>query len=160
AERERLVQAFVEERIKPQLLQQFEQNKGRTGDGIGNVSAPTVASDLKGEYREQQADMENSAAQHGVKAEGVVATDVQNQRSNVESQVNDEKNTVISSGESSGKEYRDLQNEHDQGKKAFDDAQKAENERQKFYKNDFVISHDENIKQIKNDMSNRFNGKT
>ncbi|ENI7034736.1 conjugal transfer protein TraG, partial [Escherichia coli] len=39
AERERLVQAFVEERMKPQLLQEFEQNKGQTGEGIEGVSA-------------------------------------------------------------------------------------------------------------------------
>ncbi|EDT9866710.1 conjugal transfer mating pair stabilization protein TraG [Salmonella enterica] len=159
AERERLVQAFVEERMKPQLLQEFEQNKGRTGEEIRGVSAPVAGFDLQGEFREQKSDMENMATQNGVKAEGAVATDVQEQRSHAESGVSNDKNTVISSGESSGKEYRNLQNEHDQGKKAFDDAQKAENERQKFYKNDFVINHDENIEQIKDDMSNRFNGK-
>ncbi|HAX5210476.1 TPA: conjugal transfer protein TraG, partial [Escherichia coli] len=104
--------------------------------------------------------MENRANERGVRQQGNVSGDVADRRRHAESQVNDEKNTVISSGESSGKEYRNLQNEHDQGKKAFDDAQKAENERQKFYKNDFVTSHDENIKQIKDDMSNRFNGKT
>ena len=145
--------------MKPQLLQEFEQNKGRTGEGIEGVSAPTAAFDLKGEYRVQQADMENSAAQHGVKAGDEVATDVQNQRRHAETGVSRDRNSVISSGESSGKEYRNLQNEHDQGKKAFDDAQKAENERQKFYKNDIAISHDEDIEQIKDDMSNRFNGK-
>ncbi|EEU1357420.1 conjugal transfer protein TraG, partial [Escherichia coli] len=159
AERERLVQAFVEERMKPQLLQEFEQNKGRTGEGFEGVSAPTAAFDLKGEYRVQQADMENSAAQHGVKAGDEVATDVQNQRRHAETGVSRDRNSVISSGESSGKEYRDLQNEHDQGNKKFSDAQRAENERVKPYKYDFAISHDEKIEQVKDDMSNRFNGK-
>jgi conjugal transfer mating pair stabilization protein TraG len=28
--------------MKPQLLQEFEQNKGRTGDGIGGVGAHQV----------------------------------------------------------------------------------------------------------------------
>ena len=132
AERERLVQAFVEERMKPQLLQEFEQNKGRTGEGIEGVSAPTAAFDLKGEYRVQQADMENSAAQHGVKAGDEVATDVQNQRRHAETGVSRDRNSVILSGESSGKQYRDLQNEHDQGNKNFNDAKAAEEDRQKW----------------------------
>ncbi|EGD6048571.1 conjugal transfer mating-pair stabilization protein TraG [Escherichia coli] len=155
AERERLVQAFVEERMKPQLLQQFEQNKGRTGDGIGNVSAPTVASDLKGEYREQQADMENSAAQHGVKAEGEVATDVQNQRHHAETGVSQDRNSVISSGESSGKEYRDLQGEHEQGNKSFNAAISAEEKRQNDWIGDNSFGRKE-LNNIKDNLQRKF----
>jgi conjugal transfer mating pair stabilization protein TraG len=50
AERDRMVQEFVEDRMKPQLLQEFEQNKGRTGDGIGGVGASSGHVDLQAEY--------------------------------------------------------------------------------------------------------------
>ncbi|ASQ15759.1 conjugal transfer mating-pair stabilization protein TraG [Enterobacter cloacae] len=130
AERERLVQAFVEERMKPQLLQQFEQNKGRTGEGIEGVSVPAVGFDLQGEFREQKIDMENMATQNGVKAEGAVATDVQNQRSHAQSGVSNDRNTVISSGNTPKEEYNRLQSEHEQGNKNFNVAKAAEDERQ------------------------------
>ncbi|HDQ6587221.1 TPA: conjugal transfer protein TraG, partial [Escherichia coli O187:H28] len=130
AERERLVQAFVEERMKPQLLQQFEQNKARTGEGIGGVSAPATGIDMQGEFREQKSDMENVAIQNGVKAEGAVATDVQNQRSHAQSGVSNDRNTVISSGNGPKQEYNRLQSEHEQGNKNFNIAKAAEDERQ------------------------------
>ena len=130
AERERLVQAFVEERMKPQLLQQFEQNKGRTGEGIEGVSAPAASFDLQGEFKEQKSDMENMATQNGVKAEGAVATDVQNQRSHAQSGVSNDRNTVISSGNTPKEEYNRLQSEHEQGNKNFNVAKAAEDERQ------------------------------
>lgn len=130
AERERLVQAFVEERMKPQLLQEFEQNKGRTGDEIRGVSAPVAGFDLQGEFREQKSDMENMATQNGVKAEGAVATDVQNQRSHAQSGVSNDRNTVISSGNTPKEEYNRLQSEHEQGNKNFNVAKAAEDERQ------------------------------
>ncbi|EIC8563147.1 TPA: conjugal transfer mating pair stabilization protein TraG [Escherichia coli] len=155
AERERLVQAFVEERMKPQLLQEFEQNKGQTGEGIEGVSAPTAAFDLKGEYRVQQADMENSAAQHGVKAGGEVATDVQNQRRHAETGVSRDRNNVISSGESSGKEYRDLQSEHEQGNKNFNAAISAEEKRQNDWIGDNIIGRKE-LNNIKDKLQRTF----
>lgn len=132
AEREKLVQAFVEERMKPQLLQEFEQNRSRTGEGIGGVSAPAGGFDLQGEFREQKGSMENMATQNGVKAEGTVAADVQNQRGHAESGVSNDKNTVISSGESADKEYKHLQSEHEQGNKNFNDAKASEEDRQKW----------------------------
>ncbi|MDM2857153.1 conjugal transfer mating-pair stabilization protein TraG [Citrobacter sp. Cpo071] len=132
AERDRLAQAFVEDRIKPQLLQEFEQNRGRTGEGIGGVSAPADSFDLQSEFRDQKSGMDHLATQNGVKAEGVVATDVQNQRSHAESGVSNDKNTVISTGESAGQEYKNLQSEHEQGNKNFNDAKAAEEDRQKW----------------------------
>lgn len=42
AERDRLAQAFVEDRMKPQLLQEFEQNRGRTGEGTRFLQTGTV----------------------------------------------------------------------------------------------------------------------
>ena len=116
--------------MKPQLLQEFEQNKGRTREGIEGVSASAAGFDLQGEFREQKIDMENMATQNGVKAEGAVATDVQNQRSNAQSGVSIDRNTVISSGNTPKEEYNRLQSEHEQGNKNFNVAKAAEDERQ------------------------------
>lgn len=155
AERDRLVQAFVEERMKPQLLQEFEQNKSRTGEGIGGVSAPTDSFDLQGEFRGQKAGMENMATQNGVKAEGAVATNVQNQRSHAESQVGNDKNTVISTGESADQEYNRLQSEHEQGNKNFSDAKSAEEKRQNDWIGDNGVGRKE-LNDIKDNLQKKF----
>ncbi|MBV7133733.1 conjugal transfer mating pair stabilization protein TraG [Escherichia coli] len=130
AERERLVQAFVEERMKPQLLQQFEQNKARTGEGMGSVSSSFSGGDLESEYQAQQTQMENRANERGVRQQGDVSGDVADRRRHAESQVHDEKNTVISSGNTPKEEYNRLQSEHEQGNKNFNVAKAAEDERQ------------------------------
>lgn len=130
AERERLVQAFVEERMKPQLLQQFEQNKARTGEGMGSVSSSSSGGDLESEYQVQQMQMEYRANESGVRQQGDVSGDVADRRRHAESQVHDEKNTVISSGNIPKEEYNRLQSEHEQGNKNFNVAKAAENERQ------------------------------
>ena len=97
--------------------------------------------------------MDNLATQNGVKAEGVVATDVQNQRSHAEAGVSNDKNTVISTGESAGKEYKNLQSEHEQGNKNFNDAKTAENERQKFVNNDAFSDYGDKVDGIKKELS-------
>lgn len=53
--------------MKPQLLQEFEQNKGRTGDGIGGVGASSGHVDLQAEYAQQQGSMNALASANGVK---------------------------------------------------------------------------------------------
>lgn len=130
AEREKLVQVFVEERMKPQLLQQFEQNKARTGEGMGSVSSSSGGGDLESEYQVQQMQMEYRANESGVRQQGDVSGDVADRRRHAESQVHDEKNTVISSGNIPKEEYNRLQSEHEQGNKNFNVAKTAENERQ------------------------------
>lgn len=132
AEREKLVQEFVEDRIRPQLLQTFEQNKDRTAEGTGGVSAPASGFDLESEFREQKIGMENQATENGVKAEGTVATNVQNQRSHAESGVSDDKHTVTSSSEATHNEYKNLQKEHEQTSENFNEAKKFEEDRQKW----------------------------
>lgn len=132
AERDRLAQAFVEDRMKPQLLQEFEQNRGRTGEGMGSVGASSGGGNLEGEYHAQQAQMENRANEGGVRQQGDVSGDVADRRRHAESQVSDEKNTVISSGNIPKEEYNRLQSEHEQGNKNFNDAKAAEEDRQKW----------------------------
>lgn len=154
AERERLVQAFVEERIKPQLLQQFEQNKARTGEGMGSVSSSSGGGDLESEYQVQQMQMENRANESGVRQQGDVSGDVSNKRRHAESQVHDEKNTVISSGNTPKEEYYRLQSEHEQGNKEFDKAKKEEEYRQSAIPLDAGEAK-ENIDKLKNEMIKR-----
>ncbi|EIG4935284.1 conjugal transfer mating pair stabilization protein TraG [Escherichia coli] len=154
AERERLVQAFVEERIKPQLLQQFEQNKARTGEGMGSVSSSSGGGDLESEYQVQQMQMENRANESGVRQQGDVSGDVSDKRRHAESQVHDEKNTVISSGNTQKEEYNRLQSEHEQGNKEFDKAKKEEEYRQSAIPLDAGEAK-ENIDKLKNEMIKR-----
>ncbi|EHN95470.1 conjugal transfer mating-pair stabilization protein TraG [Escherichia coli] len=154
AERERLVQAFVEERIKPQLLQQFEQNKARTGEGMGSVPSSSGGGDLESEYQVQQMQMENRANESGVRQQGDVSGDVSNKRRHAESQVHDEKNTVISSGNTPKEEYNRLQSEHEQGNKEFDKAKKEEEYRQSAIPLDAGEAK-ENIDKLKNEMIKR-----
>ncbi|RZW71514.1 conjugal transfer protein TraG [Escherichia coli] len=154
AERERLVQAFVEERIKLQLLQQFEQNKARTGEGMGSVSSSSGGGDLESEYQVQQMQMENRANESGVRQQGDVSGDVSNKRRHAESQVHDEKNTVISSGNTQKEEYNRLQSEHEQGNKEFDKAKKEEEYRQSAIPLDAGEAK-ENIDKLKNEMIKR-----
>ena len=130
AERDRLAQSFVEDRMKPQLLQEFEENRGRTGEGMGSVGASYGGGNLQGEYHAQQTQMENRANEGGVRQQGDVSGDVADRRRHAESQVSDEKNTVISSGNTPKEEYNRLQSEHEQGNKDFDKAKKEEEYRQ------------------------------
>ncbi len=132
AERDRMVQEFVEDRMKPQLLQEFEQNKGRTGDGIGGVGASSGHVDLQAEYAQQQGSMNALASANGVKQGNEVGADVQHRRNSAESQVDNDKNSVNSSGNSAWTDYNRLQNEHEQGNKNFNDAKSAEEDRQKW----------------------------
>lgn len=154
AERDRLAQSFVEDRMKPQLLQEFEQNKGRTGEGMGSVGASSGGGNLQSEYDLQQTQMENRANEGGVRQQGDVSGDVADRRRHAESQVRDEKNTVISSGNTPKEEYNRLQSEHEQGNKNFSDAKNAESERQKIYKVDELTDYDEKIDKIKENLSN------
>jgi TraG-like protein, N-terminal region. len=132
AERDRMVQEFVEDRMKPQLLQEFEQNKGRTGDGIGGVGASSGHVDLQAEYAQQQGSMNALASANGVKQGNEVGADVQHRRNSAESQVDNDKNSVNSSGNSARTDYNRLQNEHEQSNKNFNDAKSAEEDRQKW----------------------------
>ncbi len=132
AERDRMVQEFVEDRMKPQLLQEFEQNKGRTGEGIGGVGASSGHVDLQAEYAQQQGSMNALASANGVKQGNEVGADVQHRRNSAESQVDNDKNSVNSSGNSARTDYNRLQNEHEQGNKNFNDAKSAEEDRQKW----------------------------
>ncbi|EIS4018622.1 conjugal transfer mating pair stabilization protein TraG [Salmonella enterica] len=152
AERDRLAQAFVEDRMKPQLLQEFEQYRGRTGEGMGSVGAPSGGGNLQSEYDTQQIQMGNRANAGGVRQQDDVSGDVADRRRHAESQVNSEKNTVISSGNTPKEEYNRLQSEHEQGNKNFSEAKLSEDERQKFYKHDAFKNYEGKIEDIKDEL--------
>jgi len=132
AERDKLVQEFVEDRLKPQLLQAFEQNKGYTGDGMGGAGVSSGHVDLQAEYAQQQGNMDRLASANGVKQDGEVGTDVQHRRRRAEAQVDSDTHSVNSSGNSAGMDYKRLQNEHEQGNKNFNDAKSFEEDSQKW----------------------------
>ncbi|EBG8753425.1 conjugal transfer mating pair stabilization protein TraG [Salmonella enterica] len=156
AERDRLVQEFVEDRMKPQLLQEFEQNKGRTGDGIGSVGASSGHVDLQGEHTQQLGNMESLASANGVKQSGEVGADVQHRRGSAETQVDSDKNSVNSSGNSARTDYNRLQKEHEQGNKNFNEAKSAEDNRQSDWFGDNSIGR-EDLNRIKDNVQNKFN---
>jgi len=156
AERDRLVQEFVEDRMKPQLLQEFEQNKGRTGDGIVGVGASSGQVDLQAEYAQQQSNMNAMASANGVKQGNEVGADVQHRRSSAESQVDSDKNSVNSSGNSARTDYNRLQNEHEQGNKNFNEAKIAEEKRQSDKIGDNSIGRND-LNRIKDELQDKFN---
>lgn len=155
AERDKLAQDFVEERMKPQLLQEFEQNKGRTGEGIGSVGASSGGGNLQAEFAQQSAGMESLAGENGVKHAGDVDSDVQNRRSSAESQVNNGSNTVNSSGNSAKADYNGLQKEHEQANKNFTEAKSAESKRQDDWVGDNSIGRKE-LNDIKSNLQKKF----
>ena len=155
AEREKLAQDFVEERMKPQLLQEFEQNRGRTGEGIGNVGTSSGGGNLQAEFTQQSAGMESLAGENGVKHGGEVGSDVQSRRSGAESQVNNASNTVNSSGNSAKDDYNSLQKEHEKSNKNFNEAKSAENKRQDDWVGDNSIGRKE-LNDIKSNLQKKF----
>ncbi|EKN4770508.1 hypothetical protein FG467_004444 [Yersinia enterocolitica] len=131
AEREKLVQAFVDERLKPQLLQQFEQNRAQTGAGMGSVTIPEgMSTDLSGEFSHQQSAMEAQATQHGVKGESVVSGHVVEQRNSVEADMRQARENVNSAEKTTVSELEHLKKEYEQGNKNFEVAKAAEELRQ------------------------------
>ncbi|EDR9398409.1 conjugal transfer protein TraG [Salmonella enterica subsp. enterica] len=153
AERDRLAQAFVEDRMKPQLLQEFEQNRGRTGEGMGRVGASSGGGNLQSEYDTQQTQMENRANAGGVRLQDDVSDDVADRRRHAESQVNSEKNTVISSGITPKEEYNRLQSQHEKSNKDFDKAKNEEEYRQSAIPLNAGEAK-ENIEKLKNEIKN------
>ena len=155
AERDRLAQAFVEDRMKPQLLQEFEQNKGRTGEGMGSVAGSSGGMSLEGDYHVQQTQMESRANEGGVRQQGDVSGDVADRRRHAESQVSDGNNSVISSGNIPKEEYNRLQSEHEQGNKNFNNSKNAEEKRQSDWVGDNSIGRKE-LNDIKDGLQKKF----
>ncbi|MCL6746920.1 conjugal transfer mating-pair stabilization protein TraG [Kosakonia sp. R1.Fl] len=158
AERDKLLQEFVEDRMKPQVLREFEHNKGHTGEGMGHVGASSGHPDLQSEYRQQQSRMGSLASENGVKHGGEVGADVQHRRSRAGSQVDNDKESVSLSGHSLKTDYHRLQKEHEQGNKQFYDA-RSEGEKSQIDKTGDNHRGRENLNRIKDEVQKGLNKK-
>ncbi|HGV5114896.1 TPA: conjugal transfer protein TraG, partial [Klebsiella pneumoniae] len=86
--REALAGRFVEERLMPQLVQEFAANRAQTSDNMGSVAPGGGQQGVsRSDFDDQQQHMAQTAADHGVKAEGAVAGDVSLSRAEVQRSV-------------------------------------------------------------------------
>lgn len=131
-EREQLAQAFVDEKLKPQLEQEFRENRLRASEGMGSV-APTsdMQSDLKRAYAENSADMQQRASGASVRSAEQVQKQVRDTRQTVESQVLKNEQEMASSKKALGTERETLSELHKKSEKAFGEALAQEREKQK-----------------------------
>lgn len=131
AEREALAGRFVEERMMPQLEAQFRANQGRAAEGMGDTVA---AGGLQGvnhsDFEGQQQHMVQTAAGHGVKADGEVAGEVTQSRANAQRSVDSAQEKVNQQQGEVNKQYTNLEQEHHVQGRRFDEANKTEQEKQ------------------------------
>lgn len=105
AEREHLAQAFVDEKLKPQLEQEFRENRQRASEGMGSVRpAPGMQTDLTQAHAESAAVMESRASDSGVQSSEQTQGLVRDARQTVESQVLKNKQEMASSKKALGTE--------------------------------------------------------
>lgn len=132
AEREQLAQAFVDEKLKPQLEQEFRENRLRASEGMGSVALTSdMQSDLKRAYAENSADMQQRASGASVRSAGQIQKQVRDTRQTVESQVLKNEQEMASSKKALGTERETLSEQHKKSEKAFGEALAQEREKQK-----------------------------
>lgn len=157
AEREALAGRFVEERMMPQLEAQFRANQGRAAEGMGDTVA---AGGLQGvnhsDFEGQQQHMAQTAAGHGVKADGEVAGEVTQSRANAQRSVDSAQEKVNHQQSEVNKQYTNLEQEHEVQGRHFDEANKAEHVRQDTVLN---LPKKDNAKQTLDNAMNEFKGK-
>lgn len=157
AEREALAGRFVEERMMPQLEAQFRANQGRAAEGMGDTVA---AGGLQGvnhsDFEGQQQHMAQTAAGHGVKADGEVAGEVTQSRANAQRSVDSAQEKVNHQQSEVNKQYTNLEQEHEVQGRHFDEANKAEHVRQDTVLN---LPKKDNAKQTLDNTMNEFKGK-
>lgn len=132
AEREQLAQAFVDEKLKPQLEQEFRENRLRASEGMGSVGpAVGMQSDLKRAYAENSADMQQRASGASVQSAEQIQKQVRDTRQTVESQVLKNEQKMASSQQELKTQRNTLAGQHKEGEKAFGEALAQEKEKQK-----------------------------
>ncbi|MCU7297017.1 conjugal transfer mating pair stabilization protein TraG [Escherichia albertii] len=132
SEREQLAQAFVDEKLKPQLEQEFRENRLRVSEGMGSVG-PTVdmQSDLKRAYAENSADMQQRASGASVQRAEQIQKQVRDTRQTVESQVLKNEQEMASSQQELNAQRDTLAGQYKVSEKAFGEALAQEREKQK-----------------------------
>lgn len=132
AEREQLAQAFVDEKLKPQLEQEFRENRLRALEGMGSVAPMSdMQSDLKRAYAENLADMQQRASGASVRSAEQIQKQVRDTRQTVESQVLKNEQEMVSSKKGLGTERETLSEQYKKSEKAFGEALAQEREKQK-----------------------------
>nr|WP_181375112.1 conjugal transfer mating-pair stabilization protein TraG [Pectobacterium carotovorum]ALG88595.1 conjugal transfer mating pair stabilization protein TraG [Pectobacterium carotovorum] len=134
AEREHLAEQFVEDKLKPQLLQEFEHNRSRTGEGMGGISASgdLQQTDLQQQFTHDRGTIEGKARDAGVSGAGVVTSTVAEQRGKTSAQIDKDSTHVADSKQAVQKEYTTLQQEHQGSETAFNTAKAAEQKTLKY----------------------------
>ncbi|MEH3638108.1 conjugal transfer protein TraG, partial [Escherichia coli] len=133
AEREQLAQAFVDEKLKPQLEQEFRENRLRASEGMGSVG-PTVdmQSDLKRAYAENFADMQQRASGASVQRAEQIQKQVRDTRQTVEAQVLKNEQEMASSQQELKTQRNTLAEQHKESEGVYNEALKQERSEQKF----------------------------
>lgn len=133
AEREQLAQAFVDEKLKPQLEQEFRENRLRASEGMGSVGpAAGMQSDLKKEHAESVAGMEQRASGAAVKTSEQIQNQVRDARQTVESQVLKNEQEVASSQQELNTQRNALAEQHKESEGVYNEALKQERSEQTF----------------------------
>ncbi|TQN75500.1 UNVERIFIED_ORG: conjugal transfer mating pair stabilization protein TraG [Citrobacter freundii] len=131
-EREHLAQAFVDEKLKPQLEQEFRENRRRAPEGMGSVGpAPGMQTDLTQAHAESAAVMESRASDSGVQSAEQTQGQVRDARQNVESQLLKNSQQMASSRKDIDAQRMVLSEQHKESEGAFGDALAQEQEKQK-----------------------------
>lgn len=133
AEREHLAQAFVDEKLKPQLEQEFRENRLRASEGMGSVG-PTVdmQSDLKRAYAENFADMQQRASGASVQSAEQIQKQVRDTRQTVESQVLKNEQEMASSQQELNAQRNTLAEQHKESEGVYNEALNQERSEQTF----------------------------
>ncbi|MEC9648191.1 conjugal transfer mating-pair stabilization protein TraG [Escherichia marmotae] len=132
-EREQLAQAFVDEKLKPQLEQEFRENRLRASEGMGSVGPTTdMQSDLKRAYAENSADMQQRASGASVQSAKQIQKQVRDTRQTVESQVLKNEQEMASSQQELKTRRNTLAEQHKESEGVYNEALNQERSEQTF----------------------------
>ncbi|EFG1983860.1 conjugal transfer mating pair stabilization protein TraG [Escherichia coli] len=132
-EREQLAQAFVDEKLKPQLEQEFRENRLRASEGMGSVGPTTdMQSDLKRAYAENSADMQQRASGASVQSAEQIQKQVRDTRQTVESQVLKNEQEMASSQQELKTRRNTLAEQHKESEGVYNEALNQERSEQTF----------------------------
>lgn len=129
--REALAGRFVEDRLMPQLAQEFATNRAQTSENMGSVAPGGALQGVSHSgFADQQQHMVQIAADHGVKAEVAVAGEVSKSRADVQRSVDSAQENVNKQQSEVGNQYNSMVQEHQIQERNFDKAYKDEQQQQ------------------------------
>ncbi|MEG2433304.1 MAG: hypothetical protein RSB25_16820, partial [Acinetobacter sp.] len=141
AEREQLAQQFVEERLKPQLEQQFQENRGRANEVMGGIANPSgMRGNLSGDFVQQQQSMAQTASDEGLAQAGSTVRKVEENRQNATQQIDNAAQLVAESQQGVVQESAALQQDHQAHSSRFEGAKASELKKQEAWKPDLTDS--------------------